>query len=105
MGQGENDVDFAKPSYFRIKFIFILVGRIISKMAAKAGTIGTNFFENEDIYRPHHDNPFSLSTLHDIDINDAWLEQNVAICYKPHVTIKLLRQSFDDRLINQNEAF
>ena len=45
---------------------------------------------------------FFVSTLHGIAVNDVWVKQNDVTCDTCHATIELLRQTFEDRLINRN---
>ena len=41
-------------------------------------------------------------TLLGIVVNDVWFQQDWATCPTSHVTIDLLRQTFDGRLISRN---
>ena len=48
------------------------------------------------------DTQFFVATLHAIDVNNVWFQQDCAIYHKSHVTINLLLQTYDGCLIRRN---
>ena len=47
---------------------------------------------------------FFVPAFHGVDMKDVCFQLDDAICHTSHVTIDLLRQKFDGRLISRNDV-